>query len=617
MAGRTGQTMTALLAILPYTVAAAFVLLGISVTVDAVQHRERVRTYLAAGLVLFSLVPLIGGVQAAIGRPNLVLQYIAVLAFLGSGYAILLFRSCFIPLGRTGRRAAEAGLVAVTLLVVGTGLPPDSRLPGPLPGLVADVLILTWIALVAEPAIRFWRASRDRPPLQRARLRGLSIAFAVLIAILLVGTVAGGRLQSPGAQVVTQLLALAMVPVLYRSLSQPGGLSGRQRVAGGDDLQPAIRDLLVFSPDRATAAERAVRWAARLVGADAAFILDHDGQPLAELGMSPDVLLAVSAAWRDEPEQEALTRRGVLPETAILLGLPMEEGLGLLGTLPGPFTPVFGDPVVGQLRGYASAVAASLERIRMTERLAAIERSKSQFLNLASHELRGPVAIIRGYMAMLERGTLGQLNDAGMRAVGVISAKAVEMNGLIEQMLDAARLEEGRLHLEMRLVEVRGIVERAIELMRPLADDAHPIHLRMDREPLVAPVDAGRVQTILTNLVDNAIKYSPDGGPVECEVTGTPETVTIAVSDVGVGIAGEDLPRLFSRFSRVSSDASRHIPGIGLGLYLARELARLHGGDISVRSHPGVGSTFVLTLPRQAQANHQSGDMIPGLVLGD
>jgi signal transduction histidine kinase len=609
--------MTALVAILQYTVAAAFVLLGISVTVDAVQHRERVRTYLAAGLVLFSLVPLLARVQAAISAPNAALQYITVLAFLGSGYAILLFRSCFIPLGRTGRRAADFVVVAVLVLVVGTGLPPHSRLPDPLQGLVADVLILTWIALVAEPAIRFWRASRDRPPLQRARLRGLSIAFAVLIAILLVATVVGGRLQSPGAQVATQLLALAMVPVLYGSLSQPGQLRVRPRVAGRDDLQLAIRDLLVFSPDRATAAERAVRWAARIVGADAAFILDHDGEPLAELGMSPHLLLAVSAAWHDEPDQEALTRLGVLPEPAILLGLPMEEGLGLLGTLPGPFTPVFGDTVVGQLRGYASAVAASLERIRMTERLAAMERAKSQFLNLASHELRGPVAIIRGYMAMLERGMLGDLNDAGARAVGVMSAKAAEMNGLIEQMLDAARLEEGRLQLQVRPVEMRGVVERVVEQMRPLADDAHPIHVRVDQEPLVAPVDAGRVQTILTNLVDNAIKYSPDGGPVECEVTGTRETVTIAVRDVGVGIAGEDLPRLFSRFSRVSSDATRHIPGIGLGLYLARELARLHGGDIAVRSQPGVGSTFLLTLPRQGQANLRSGDMTPGFVHGD
>jgi signal transduction histidine kinase len=608
--------MTALVAILQYTVAAAFLLLAISVTVDAVQHRERVRAYLAAGLVLFSVVAVLGLVQAAVGAPNVALEYGAVLAFLGSGYAILLFRSCFIRLSRPGRLAASAVVVAVALLVAGAGLPPNSRLPASLQGLVADALILTWIGLVADPAVRFWRASRDRPPLQRARLRGLSVAFAVLIAILLVGTVAGGRLRNPQAQVVTQLLALAMVRVLFGSLSQPGQLRGRSHVLGRDELQVAIRDLLAYSPDRPTAAGRAVRWAARIVGADAAFVLDHDGLPLAQLGMPQDLLLAVSAAWCDGPDPEAISRLGVLPEPAILVALPMDGGTGLLGTLPGPFTPVFGDSEVGQLRAYAPAVAATLERIRMTERLAAMERAKGQFLNLASHELRGPVAIIRGYMAMLGKGTLGQLNEAGVRAVDVMSAKAAEMNALIEQMLDAARLEEGRLQLQLRPLEVGSVVERAVEMMRPLADDAHPINLRVDEQPLVAPVDAGRVQTILTNLVDNAIKYSPDGGPVECEVSGTQDTVTIAVRDVGVGIAGEDLPRLFSRFGRVSSDATRHIPGIGLGLYLARELARLHGGDISVESQPGVGSTFVLTLPRQAR-NRRAGDLTPGLARGD
>jgi signal transduction histidine kinase len=599
--------MTGFLAVVQYAVAAAFVLLGVSATAEFVQHRGRARASLALGLVLFSLVPVVGRVQAALGAPNGALQYVALLAFLGSGYSILLFRTCFIPLRPALRLVAAGAVVAAGVFAVAAGLPPDSRLPPPLRGLVADVLIVTWVGLVAEPVVRFWMASRGRPPVQAARLRGLSVAFAALIAILLVGTVAGSRLQSAPALLATQLAALALVPILYASLSQPGELLRRWRPADQDELQRATKDLLVFSPDRATAAERAVRWAARLVGGDAAFILDGDGRPLAALGMAPDLLAAASAAWREEPEVEAFSRRGVLRDPSIVIGLPIEGGLGVLGTLPGPFTPVFGAHEVGQLRGYASALAASLERIRMTERLAAMERAKGQFLNLASHELRGPVAIIRGYMAMLERGTLGPLNSSGLRAARVMSAKAAEMNALIEQMLDAARLEEGRLQLRLRPVEVRGVVERAVDVMRPLADDAHPLVLRVDGEPMVLSVDAERVQTILTNLVDNAIKYSPAGGEVECRVTGTDESVLISVRDHGVGIAADDLPHLFSRFGRISSDATRHIPGIGLGLYLARELARLHGGDITVQSGPGAGSTFVLALPRSELGDGPAG----------
>jgi signal transduction histidine kinase len=599
--------VTALLAILQYTVAAAFVVLGVSATVEALQHRERVRMYLALSLVLISLVPVIGLVQAAVRTPSAILQDLAVLAFLGSGYGLLLFRTRFIPLSRSRHLLAACAVAVTALLVVAAGLPPHSRLPGSLQGAVADLLILTWVGLVGEPVVRFWRASRGRPPVQRARLRGLSVAFAVLIAIVLVATVAGNRVRSTEAQVVTQLVALAMVPVLYGSLSLPGQLAPRWRAVDHDVLQDAIKDLLVFSPDRSAAAQRAVGWTIRLVDAESAFVLDRDGEPLADVGMAPALLSAVSAAWREEPAADAISRKGLLPDPSVVIGLPMEGGLGLLGAMPGPFTPVFGDPEVAQLRAYASAVAASLERIRMTERIAAMERAKGQFLNLASHELRGPVAIMRGYLAMLERGALGHLNEGGVKAVGVMSAKALEMNTLIEQMLDAARLEEGRLQLRVRPVEVGSVVERAVEVMRPLADRSHPLVLRMDGVPLVIPIDADRVQTILTNLVDNAIKYSPDGGSVECRVTGDDRSVFIAVRDQGVGIAGEDLPRLFTRFGRVASEATRHIPGIGLGLYLARELARLHGGDISVRSEPGVGSTFVLSLPRRYPAGTDAG----------
>src|SRR5215471_15360100 len=343
--------MSAFLSVLQYTVAAAFVLLAVTASVDAVQRRERPRVYLAASLVLFALVPVLGLVQGALATRSAMLTYVTVLAFLASGYGLLLFRGCFIPLSRRAVALAGGAVLVSVLLVTVFGLPPDSRLPAAWQSLVADVLILTWVGLVGEPIVRFWLAARDRPPVQRARLRGLSVAFAVLIAILLVGTVAGNRLQSPEARLVTQLIALAMVPVLFASLSQPGMLRRMWQVSEHDELQRAIEDLLVFSPDRASAAERALGWAARLVGADAAFILDRDGHPLAQMGMAPDVLAMVSEAWCDAPDVDAFARRRVVPEPAVLLGLPMEGALGLLGALPGPFTPVFGAYEVAQLGG--------------------------------------------------------------------------------------------------------------------------------------------------------------------------------------------------------------------------------------------------------------------------
>src|SRR5262245_39161672 len=176
--------MTAFVTILQDTVAAAFLLLGLSATVDALQQRERARIVLALGLVLFSLVLAIARVQAARGTTSVVLQYVAALAFLGSGYCILGFRACFVPLSRTSHLAAAGVVAVVALLVLAADLPPDSRPPAPGQGLVADALILAWVGLVGEPVVRFWLASRGRPSVQRARLRGLSVGFAVLIAIL-------------------------------------------------------------------------------------------------------------------------------------------------------------------------------------------------------------------------------------------------------------------------------------------------------------------------------------------------------------------------------------------------------------------------------------------------
>jgi signal transduction histidine kinase len=255
---------------------------------------------------------------------------------------------------------------------------------------------------------------------------------------------------------------------------------------------------------------------------------------------------------------------------------------------------------VNQLQGYASAVTAGLERAKVTERLAAIEKNKTQFLNLASHELRGPMTVVRGYVSMLESGLLGDLNERGRKAVPVISAKVMEMNGLIEQMIEAARLEDGALMLRPAEIDLRDVVTQAVEAARPLIDDRHEISLRSPERPVQVRVDAERVKTIISNLISNAIKYSPSGGTIECELTARGGIARVAVKDSGVGIANEDLPILFTRFGRVSTSQTDHLPGTGLGLYLGRQLARLHGGEITVESTPGKGSNFTLHLPLRA-----------------
>jgi PAS domain S-box-containing protein len=260
----------------------------------------------------------------------------------------------------------------------------------------------------------------------------------------------------------------------------------------------------------------------------------------------------------------------------------------------------------GVLTGYAkvtrdlTARREEEERLRQhADRMAELEAAKSNFLNLASHELRGPLTVVRGYLSMFAEGSLGQLSDTGREVVLILGQKVEEMAHLIEQMLDVARLEEGRLMLNLLETDIREVLLKEIESARQtVTEPALRIKPKLPREPVVARVDRSRLHTILLNLLSNAIKYSPDGGLVTVQLNASPSELEIVISDHGVGIQPEDLPQLFSRFGRIVTPATSAIPGVGLGLYLSRELARMHGGDLEAESEPGQGSTFTLKLPR-------------------
>jgi signal transduction histidine kinase len=443
-------------------------------------------------------------------------------------------------------------------------------------------------------------------------MRALSFGFAGLIAILVFDVFGGSAVQSPAAIIATQLIALAMVPVIYVSFAPPGILRAVWRMGEAAELRAAIQDLLIFSPTRQDLAEKATGWAKRLLGAQGAFIVDPEGTIVASTGVDDAEVLEIVGARKGASDGGIQALRPGRA-AAIVTPLQLTDGTGFLGVTAGPFTPLFGSDEVNQLQGYASSVTAGLERVQVTERLAAIEKNKTQFLNLASHELRGPLTVVRGYVSMLEGGLLGDLNERGRKAAPVISAKVLEMNALIEQMIEAARLEDGALLLRPEANDLRDIVNAAVESERPALDGQHNIQVKCPDRPVHVRVDGERVKTIVSNLVSNAIKYSPKGGPVDVDLVSRGGIARVSVKDQGVGIAKGDLPILFTRFGRVSTPETDHLPGTGLGLYLGRQLARLQGGEITVDSDPGRGSTFTLHLPvapppdtRSAQGRRQS-----------
>ncbi len=255
-------------------------------------------------------------------------------------------------------------------------------------------------------------------------------------------------------------------------------------------------------------------------------------------------------------------------------------------------------PLLGLLSRIAATSVLGRQRVERNARdLRALERAKGDFLRLASHELRSPVAVLRGYLSMLEDGSLGGVPPALGQVLPVLVATAAGMNRIVDQMLDVARLEDSRLQLRLTRVDLTEVIQEAVASAQLVHGGSHRVSSRLHAAPCLE-LDRTRVATILSNLITNAMKYSADGTEIVVALESNEREVVVSVTDHGIGMDESEQRILFTRFGRVASPDTAGIPGTGLGLYLSRELARLHGGDITVRSKRGEGSTFMLHLPR-------------------
>jgi signal transduction histidine kinase len=231
--------------------------------------------------------------------------------------------------------------------------------------------------------------------------------------------------------------------------------------------------------------------------------------------------------------------------------------------------------------------------------------AKTEFLANVSHELRTPLTAILGFVEILAAGMDGPLNPEQARDVETIRASSNHLLELIDDLIDVASIESGRIELHVGAVRPADVIRDAAEAIRPLAG-AKGIALEIDpTEPaggtaeILVAADSERLREVLLNLLSNAVKFTPSGGRVRVAVVVEPDDgdrpmVAIEVRDSGPGIAPGDLERIFEKFTRIAPAAT---PGTGLGLAISRELARLQGGDLTVESTLGLGSTFTVRLP--------------------
>jgi signal transduction histidine kinase/CheY-like chemotaxis protein len=227
----------------------------------------------------------------------------------------------------------------------------------------------------------------------------------------------------------------------------------------------------------------------------------------------------------------------------------------------------------------------------------AANRAKDEFLSILSHELRNPLNAVSGWAKMLERGQLSE--EQSRRAIQIILRNAAVQVRLIDDLLDMTSVVSGRMRLAVQAVDLRSVVEEAVDAVRPAAD-AQDIRLQVVIESPGAPVsgDPGRLQQVVWNLLSNAVKFTPKGGRVQISVQRVNSHVEIMVSDTGEGIRADLLPYIFDRLRQGDSSARRPHGGLGIGLALVRHLVELHGGSVFAESPgEGKGATFVVKLP--------------------
>jgi len=282
------------------------------------------------------------------------------------------------------------------------------------------------------------------------------------------------------------------------------------------------------------------------------------------------------------------TATAVFPEFSVLVE---RSGSGL--------TPV---RIGGEERWLAVAVSRFEGGIVMTLRDATIEhvleRTRSDFVTTASHELRTPLTAVYGSVrTLLEReDTLEE--SQRRRLLRVIEQESEHLAQIVDQLLVAAQIDRGQLRLSETECDIAALCSSVVDAAESRKPDSIQLDLVAPRTTRPLRCDQPRLKQVLVNLVENAIKYSPDGGRIEIRVADLADRVRIDVGDQGLGIPPSEQSRIFEKFYRLDADMTRGVGGSGLGLYISREIVEQMGGMLSVRSRHGTGSTFTVTLPR-------------------
>jgi signal transduction histidine kinase/GAF domain-containing protein len=334
--------------------------------------------------------------------------------------------------------------------------------------------------------------------------------------------------------------------------------------------------------------------------------------PTAERMLNLPVPIVLSRDMRDliQEADEAFDREAALTVLTVLSALvssrerleagePLTQTQFQIGdrTITASFT-----PVALTDEGPFNVVAVFRDITKEAE----IDRMKSEFLTMAAHELRAPMTSIKGYSDMLLLGLAGQYEERQKQFLNTIKANVDRVLEMVSEFSDISRIETGALKLDIKPFRIDDLISEVVVSLRPEIE-AKEVNLTVEVPPDLPEVwgDRARIIQVLTNLVTNAYKYTPEGGQVAITAQQVDDSVQVDVTDTGIGIAPQDQEKLFTRFFRADHPGVRRVAGTGLGLSIAKSIVDMHGGRIWVKSQLGEGSTFSFTLSLADYAQSQ------------
>jgi len=595
---------------------AIFVLIFLLVTVRTISHPTPAHIDMSVffGILAFLVVETRVATYLGVKQPDWYNDTVIVLV-IALPYILLRLVDDFARVPTLVKRAAEVGLVAFAVALYAT---PGSQLqPEMTLAIVAYFVLLSFYS-----GAGFIDASRRTQGVTQRRMQAISIGTIFFgVEILMSGI--GGLLQEPDRTLLTasgQVLGLLAAVAFYLGFAPPAFLRQawqapelRAFLARAADLPrlPAtfdiVRELEKGAAASTGSSARIAVWDEDIAKLRAWRDPDNEtihfdsGSFVSGRAFELQRLIFTTDPIRDDPANADSYRRA---GTGAMIATPISAGgrrLGVL-TLYAQRSPIFAASDMELARLLADQAAVILESRALIDHAARVRaqeeanRLKEDFVSAAAHDLKTPLTTVVAQAEFLERKALRDPSSpADLQGLQRIVREGKRLAALVTDLLDAARLEQGRLVSEREPVDLGTLVS---ELCGRQQTDVHSCAVDV-RGAVVGVYDRRRIEQLVENLVENARKYSPDATPVDVTVWQQDGEARIAVRDHGIGIPPTDLPTIFERFSRGSNVDDRRFHGMGLGLYICRGIVEEHGGRIWAESEVGKGSTFHVALPLQ------------------